>query len=179
MKAASMAPVATSAPVSIGPVAVNNPDTRSSPRAAATETPSPSASARGGNGAVMPAFSAPATPERRDGPTLTLESNPSTSAHASRTGERALEAAKPNPSGSDTKSSDAKDGGSATAGKLRMTVDGEHLYAEIKGGKIQLNDRTYDSLAHARDSVRRERNKVAVWEYFDEGVKAWRVLNRD
>ena len=63
--------------------------------------------------------------------------------------------------------------------KLRMTVDGEHLYAEIKGGKIQLKDRTYDSLAHARDSVRRERNKVAVWEYFDEGVKAWRVLNRD
>lgn len=72
----------------------------------------------------------------------------------------------------------AKDSGS-NAGKLRMTVDGEHLYAEIKGGKIVLKDRTYDSLAHARDSIRRERNKVAVWEYFDEGVKAWRVLNRD
>ena len=67
----------------------------------------------------------------------------------------------------------------ANAGKLRMTVDGEHMYAEIKGGKIVLKDRTYDSLAHARDSIRRERNKVAVWEYFDEGVKSWRVLNRD
>jgi hypothetical protein len=68
----------------------------------------------------------------------------------------------------------------SSAGKLRMTVDGEHLYAEIKGGKIVLKDRTYDSLAHARDSIRRERNKVAVWEYFDEGVKSWRpVLNRD
>ena len=33
--------------------------------------------------------------------------------------------------------------------------------------------------APLRDSIRRERNKVAVWEYFDEGVKAWRVLNRD
>ncbi len=71
------------------------------------------------------------------------------------------------------------DGKDANAGKLRMTIDGEHLYAEIKSGKIVLKDRTYDSLAHARDSIRRERNKVAVWEYFDEGVKAWRVLNRD
>jgi hypothetical protein len=78
----------------------------------------------------------------------------------------------------DIKTTDTKES-SANAGKLRMTVDGEHLYAEIKGGKIQLKDRTYDSLAHARDSIRRERNKVAVWEYFDEGVKAWRVLNRD
>jgi hypothetical protein len=73
----------------------------------------------------------------------------------------------------------ASDGKDANAGKLRMTIDGEHLYAEIKSGKIVLKDRTYDSLAHARDSIRRERNKVAVWEYFDEGVKAWRVLNRD
>jgi len=78
----------------------------------------------------------------------------------------------------DSAKDSAKDTGS-NAGKLRMTVDGEHLYAEIKGGKIVLKDRTYDSLAHARDSIRRERNKVAVWEYFDEGVKAWRVLNRD
>jgi hypothetical protein len=83
--------------------------------------------------------------------------------------------------GGDTevKHSVTKDKQESSAGKLRMTVDGEHLYAEIKGGKIVLKDRTYDSLAHARDSIRRERNKVAVWEYFDEGVKAWRVLNRD
>ena len=99
----------------------------------------------------------------RQGLALTLETNPARSEPAK---------------GSDPKAVEPKES-NANAGKLRMTVDGEHLYAEIKGGKIQLKDRTYDSLAHARDSIRRERNKVAVWEYFDEGVKAWRVLNRD
>lgn len=67
----------------------------------------------------------------------------------------------------------------ANAGKLRMTVGGEHLYAEIVDGRIVLKERSYDSLAHARDSVRRERNAVPVWEYFDEGANGWRVLNRD
>ena len=112
--------------------------------------------------AVVPSPNGAATPERQ-APALTLEKNASSKAGRSE---------------ADIKMADSKES-NANAGKLRMTVDGEHLYAEIKGGKIQLKDRTYDSLAHARDSIRREKNKVAVWEYFDEGVKAWRVLNRD
>ena len=135
-----------------------------------------SSPAKGGAAAVAPAprVEASAAPlvngaavSERQSPALTLETN------------AAPRAARSEPAkGSDPKAAEPKES-SANAGKLRMTVDGEHLYAEIKAGKIQLKDRTYDSLAHARDSIRRERNKVAVWEYFDEGVKAWRVLNRD
>jgi hypothetical protein len=143
-----------------------------------------------GSAASPSAAPAPGVGSRRDGgPDLKLESNTGT-AHGSRSDVRSPKSSRsdaearpaPRESGRDSAKVGtkdiAKDGGS-NAGKLRMTVDGEHLYAEIKGGKIVLNDRTYDSLAHARDSIRRERNKVAVWEYFDEGVKAWRVLNRD
>ena len=116
---------------------------------------------------------------RREGPDLKLESNSSSVSQGGRTQEgRASKAGRQDAEPASPAKDAAKDSGS-NAGKLRMTVDGEHLYAEIKGGKIVLKDRTYDSLAHARDSIRRERNKVAVWEYFDEGVKAWRVLNRD
>jgi hypothetical protein len=60
--------------------------------------------------------------------------------------------------------------------KLRMTVDGEHFYAEIAGGRIRMNDRMFDSLAHARDAVRREQNKLGVWEYFDETACAWKAI---
>lgn len=145
------------------------------PAAAAATKASPPP-AKGGAAAVAPAprveasvaphVNGAAIPDRQ-GPALTLETN------------AAPRAARSEPAkGSDPKAVEPKES-NANAGKLRMTVDGEHLYAEIKGGKIQLKDRTYDSLAHARDSIRRERNKVAVWEYFDEGVKAWRVLNRD
>jgi len=119
-----------------------------------------------------------ATESSTDGPDLRLEP----SSRGGRTETRAARAdAAPKAPAREPVKEPAKEGAkdSSNAGKLRMTVDGEHLYAEIKGGKIVLKDRTYDSLAHARDSIRRERNKVAVWEYFDEGVKAWRVLNRD
>jgi hypothetical protein len=138
---------------------------------------------RAENGASgAPSVTPPAaeSAERRDGPDLKLESSASSStSRSSRTEEgRATKAPRGETQLKSSAKDSAKDGGS-NAGKLRMTVDGEHLYAEIKGGKIVLKDRTYDSLAHARDSIRRERNKVAVWEYFDEGVKAWRVLNRD
>lgn len=120
--------------------------------------------------------------ESSDSPPLVLEPSIGSVARSPRTEDRA--SVRPLRSNSAAAQPDAgtastsRDSGSS-AGKLRMTVDGEHLYAEIKAGKIVLKDRTYDSLAHARDSIRRERNKVAVWEYFDEGVKAWRVLNRD
>jgi hypothetical protein len=130
------------------------------------------------------------TSSERSGPTLSLESNIGSASRATRADEakaskssRGGASAVTPANGGDTEVKHAvpvsKDKQESSAGKLRMTVDGEHLYAEIKGGKIVLKDRTYDSLAHARDSIRRERNKVAVWEYFDEGVKAWRVLNRD
>jgi hypothetical protein len=125
----------------------------------------------------------------RGGPALSLESNIGSSSRSSRAdeakaskasrGAAAATAAAAAVGDTEVKHAVSKDKQESSAGKLRMTVDGEHLYAEIKGGKIVLKDRTYDSLAHARDSIRRERNKVAVWEYFDEGVKAWRVLNRD
>ena len=135
--------------------------------------------ANGSAGLAAPTPS-PAAGERRDGPDLKLEpSSQSSTSRSSRTEDgRATKSVR----GDTPTRSTSKDGGQdngASGGKLRMTVEGEHLYAEIKGGKIILDDRTYDSLAHARDSIRRERNKVAVWEYFDEGVKAWRVLNRD
>ena len=58
-------------------------------------------------------------------------------------------------------------------------ADSGPVLPQIKGGKIQLKDRTYDSLAQARDSMRKERNSAALWEYFDDGSKVWRVLNRD
>jgi hypothetical protein len=125
----------------------------------------------------------------RGAPALTLESNIGSASRGSRSDEPkaskgsrgggAAAASAPNGGDTEVKHAPPKEKQESSAGKLRMTVDGEHLYAEIKGGKIVLKDRTYDSLAHARDSIRRERNKVAVWEYFDEGVKAWRVLNRD
>ena len=128
--------------------------------------------------------SQPTSTSRRDASGLTLESGTSTTSRGTRSDEP--KSGKGNRAGATNGSADTevkhavtKDKQESSAGKLRMTVDGEHLYAEIKGGKIVLKDRTYDSLAHARDSIRRERNKVAVWEYFDEGVKAWRVLNRD
>ena len=130
--------------------------------------------------AAPPAGGSSASP-RRDGPDLKLESSGGSAAGRTQEGRPARVSRADEPKSAPEAAppaEDAKDGGS-NAGKLRMTVDGEHLYAEIKGGKIVLKDRTYDSLAHARDSIRRERNKVAVWEYFDEGVKAWRVLNRD
>ena len=152
--------------------------------------PSPTAAAGGArssgagrveNGSAGLAAPTPASSgERRDGPDLKLEpSSSSSTSRSSRTEEgRATKSPRGETQLKSTPKEAEKDSGS-NAGKLRMTVDGEHLYAEIKGGKIVLKDRTYDSLAHARDSIRRERNKVAVWEYFDEGVKAWRVLNRD
>jgi hypothetical protein len=131
-----------------------------------------------GNGSA----GAPSVSERRDGPALTLESNIGSAARGAPSeeapGKRGGKAQRGDTEARPAPAKESKDKESS-AGKLRMTVDGEHLYAEIKGGKIVLKDRTYDSLAHARDSIRRERNKVAVWEYFDEGVKAWRVLNRD
>jgi hypothetical protein len=144
----------------------------------------PAPDLRAGNG---PASAGSAgTIERSIGPSLTLESSAggvsrSTRGEETRSGRGSSRAdAEPRPSiGATREAPKEAPGGGSNAGKLRMTVDGEHLYAEIKGGKIVLKDRTYDSLAHARDSIRRERNKVAVWEYFDEGVKAWRVLNRD
>jgi hypothetical protein len=156
-----------------------------SPRASSSSAATESAAGNGSAGAPSVTSSSGGS-ARRDGPDLKLESSMGTATGASRTQEgRPTKAAKSETeSRSSAKESakesakDSKDSGS-NAGKLRMTVDGEHLYAEIKGGKIVLKDRTYDSLAHARDSIRRERNKVAVWEYFDEGVKAWRVLNRD
>jgi hypothetical protein len=131
-----------------------------------------------GNGSA----GAPSVSERRDGPALTLESNIGSASRGAPADEggskRGSKSARADTETRPAPAKESKDKESS-AGKLRMTVDGEHLYAEIKGGKIVLKDRTYDSLAHARDSIRRERNKVAVWEYFDEGVKAWRVLNRD
>lgn len=154
---------------------------------ARTSSSGSASSGRAENGSAgKPVATPPAASgsERRDGPDLKLE--PSASSSTSRS-SRSEEGRSPKAARGETQlkgpakesaKDTAKDGGS-NAGKLRMTVDGEHLYAEIKGGKIVLKDRTYDSLAHARDSIRRERNKVAVWEYFDEGVKAWRVLNRD
>ncbi|MDB4885851.1 MAG: hypothetical protein JWN79_1289 [Gemmatimonadetes bacterium] len=154
------------------------------PEAPSTRTPgaSSSSSGRAANGSAGTASVTPAaaSSERRDGPDLKLESSaPSSTSRSSRSEEgRASKAPRGDTQLKPAAKEAAKDTGS-NAGKLRMTVDGEHLYAEIKGGKIVLKDRTYDSLAHARDSIRRERNKVAVWEYFDEGVKAWRVLNRD
>jgi hypothetical protein len=158
------------------------------PEAPTLRGSSAGADAPANGSAGSPSVTAPSSggSARRDGPDLKLETSMGTATGTARTQEgRATKAAKADvdaksPSRESAKDSpkDSKDGGS-NAGKLRMTVDGEHLYAEIKGGKIVLKDRTYDSLAHARDSIRRERNKVAVWEYFDEGVKAWRVLNRD
>jgi hypothetical protein len=156
-------------------------------QAAAPETPAIDRSEPGvdlgiGNGPAGMASSAD-----RGGSSLALESNIGSASRASRADEAKASkasrggAATTPPNGGDTEVKHAvpREKQESSAGKLRMTVDGEHLYAEIKGGKIVLKDRTYDSLAHARDSIRRERNKVAVWEYFDEGVKAWRVLNRD
>jgi hypothetical protein len=133
-----------------------------------------------GNGSA----SSPNASERRDGPALTLESSAASATRGAPPEEAMAKRGKGARGDTDARTAapkEPKEGKDkeSSAGKLRMTVDGEHLYAEIKGGKIVLKDRTYDSLAHARDSIRRERNKVAVWEYFDEGVKAWRVLNRD
>jgi hypothetical protein len=62
--------------------------------------------------------------------------------------------------------------------KLRMTVDGEHFYADITGGRIRMNERMFDSLAHARDAMRREQNKLGVWEYYDETTSSWRAMSR-
>jgi hypothetical protein len=157
-------------------------------QSAAPEAPTivrsePSADLGAGNGPAGPPSSSD-----RGGPALSLESNIGSVSRSSRADEAkaskasrgsAAAAAVANVGDTEVKHAVPKDKQESSAGKLRMTVDGEHLYAEIKGGKIVLKDRTYDSLAHARDSIRRERNKVAVWEYFDEGVKAWRVLNRD
>ena len=135
--------------------------------------------------AAAPAPTVPPAPpmstERPAAPALTLETpaRPRPEERAARPAPmRDAEAATAR-AGAAAAAAPTADEKNANAGKLRMTVDGEHMYAEIKGGKIVLKDRTYDSLAHARDSIRRERNKVAVWEYFDEGVKSWRVLNRD
>ena len=150
--------------------------------AASPTSPMPAPDLHIQNGSPNIASIAPSSPDRRDGPALTLESNVSGgSGRASRADEarggKGARGAEPDPKSAAKEP--AREPVNSNAGKLRMTVDGEHLYAEIKGGKIVLMDRTYDSLAHARDSIRRERNKVATWEYFDEGVKAWRVLNRD
>jgi hypothetical protein len=163
-------PVAASAsPSAPAPVAAETP--------AASTAPSPAPSDDAPDAGEAAADDA--TAERHDPPTLTLESSSGTVSREVRADDRDQRSQKGGRPEPETKPSPAKDGKESSAGKLRMTVDGEHLYAEIKGGKIVLKDRTYDSLAHARDSIRRERNKVAVWEYFDEGVKAWRVLNRD
>jgi hypothetical protein len=170
-------PVAASVPASVpatapAPVAVEAPAAGSAPTPSDDAPDASKATSSNDDAAVE------STPERHDPPTLTLESNGGTVSREVRPDDRD-QRSKGSRSEPEVKPSPAKDGKESSAGKLRMTVDGEHLYAEIKGGKIVLKDRTYDSLAHARDSIRRERNKVAVWEYFDEGVKAWRVLNRD
>jgi hypothetical protein len=169
----------------VPPIAVLTPAAAPEPPAIARSDPG--AELGLGNGAA-------GTPSSSDrgGSGLTLESNIGSASRGSRAdeakatkasrggGAAATSAPAPNGGGdTEVKHAPSKERQESSAGKLRMTVDGEHLYAEIKGGKIVLKDRTYDSLAHARDSIRRERNKVAVWEYFDEGVKAWRVLNRD
>jgi hypothetical protein len=148
----------------------------------APEAPTPvrSSESKADSGRGNGSAGAPSVSERRDGPSLTLESNAGGASRTASSEESStIRPAKAARGDTEARPAPARDNKESSAGKLRMTVDGEHLYAEIKGGKIVLKDRTYDSLAHARDSIRRERNKVAVWEYFDEGVKAWRVLNRD
>jgi hypothetical protein len=154
--------------------AVAAPPAPEAPSASATIA-RPGAEGRARNGSAGTPSVTATSSEDRGGADLKLEPSSPRSETKSSRASRDTEAKAAKESPKDT----AKDSGGSNAGKLRMTVDGEHLYAEIKGGKIVLKDRTYDSLAHARDSIRRERNKVAVWEYFDEGVKAWRVLNRD
>ena len=172
-EAAATSPITAASPAT-PPVAPGAPN-----GAAGTPRVSPAADVKADRPLSGPVSAAPGSSspsDSRGASPLTLE--PSGVTSRARSDERAAPVRDIGASAAPAPAATAEEK-NANAGKLRMTVDGEHMYAEIKGGKIVLKDRTYDSLAHARDSIRRERNKVAVWEYFDEGVKAWRVLNRD
>ena len=62
--------------------------------------------------------------------------------------------------------------------RLRTAHGGRRVEAEVRGGKVVVGDRTFDSPSHARRELGADTADRELWEVFDDGANEWRILDR-
>jgi hypothetical protein len=63
--------------------------------------------------------------------------------------------------------------------KIRTAFRGKHVEGLVRGGKVLIDGRSYDSPGHASRGISPEKKDWEFWEYQDEGAGTWQVLGRE
>ncbi|HKG94074.1 MAG TPA: hypothetical protein VKA84_19345 [Gemmatimonadaceae bacterium] len=104
---------------------------------------------------------------------------PATPAPAPAPAAPASSGAKPASSGAATATAPAADDQLRDGTRLRTSFRGRYREATVRGGKILLDGRSFDSLTQASTSISTDKNDWEFWEYFDDTAGKWRMLDRE
>jgi hypothetical protein len=63
--------------------------------------------------------------------------------------------------------------------KLRTAFRGKQVEGLVRGGKVLIDGRSYDSPGHASRGISPEMQDWEFWEYQDENAGTWQVLGRE
>jgi hypothetical protein len=63
--------------------------------------------------------------------------------------------------------------------RLRTAYRGRHIEGTVRGGKVLVDGRSYDTPSHASRGISPEKKDWDFWEYHDDSSGSWEVLGRE